>query len=515
MILGRKLLSPLAHLPRWVVSGFLGAFILLAITLSADASGGAIRAGSPSLREKGRRLAERFSKETRSQVDMRERGSISQADARPKQVGDEESFQLDKIDSGTRSPVPAILRAIGVHCYVYVEKGQQLDDGKVKQVVEAFDNRVFPVDTQWFGSEWSPGIDGDPRITLLLVDGLKDMDGFFDPEDEYTKEKCPTSNEREMVVLAISRLESFDDFVSDLLAHEFQHMIHWNNDPREATWVDEACSGYAAVLFKQVPFTVEYFLKAPDRCLIDWDDTVEWSNYGHVFLFTNYLFRNAASTDEIRRRMMRTLVKSRKTSVSGFEEALAQGDIPISFAEVFRSFCAATHLNRSPEADDGSLGFDPFVAGKVGGMENNPLKPARSFRGSTGKAKAKVKMWSSLAFRFHLGQRQEALKVGFRGTTFDAKKGKNSFDVGVAFYHSSGEMSPRISWLKLSGNEGEGTVAIPDGFDLGKVIVVNRGPGQLPANEKRWPPVPFTLEIGQGDPAATEQGRFEALHSRP
>jgi hypothetical protein len=64
----------------------------------------------------------------------------------------------------------------------------------------------------------------------------------------------PRSNEREMIYVTSSYLNDLELF-GQLLSHEYQHMIHWNHDLSEATWVNEGLSllaeevnGYESVL---------------------------------------------------------------------------------------------------------------------------------------------------------------------------------------------------------------------------------------------------------------------------
>src|SRR5947199_27967 len=78
--------------------------------------------------------------------------------------------------------------------------------------------RILPSEHQSFGTPASPGIDGDPRVTLLIANvrspaGAADslgwsavtIGGFFNDEDEYPNDdKHPFSNEREMVTLNAS-----------------------------------------------------------------------------------------------------------------------------------------------------------------------------------------------------------------------------------------------------------------------------------------------------------------------
>lgn len=491
--------------------------ILLSVTAMA-AAGERVRTGSSRLRDKGRLLAERFTRETLAEEYLREHGSVSQADRKPREVGDEESFFIDKTDAGKRVPIVATLRRIGRFCMVYVEKGVDLEEKQVAGIVRMFDERIYPTDTAWFGKEWSPGIDGDPRITLLLVSGLASCDGFFDPEDEYLRSKRPESNEREMLTLSVERLNNGDlqDFMGHLVAHELQHMIHWSHDPRESNWVDEGCAEFAATLFDQFPFTVGDFLAHPGRCLIDWNDTVDASNYGHVFLITDYLVNRSVRGLAARQKLVRSIVASRRASVSGLDEALRGMDVSIPFKIFYRDFCAATLLNRSAAALTGPYAYSDFVARHLEDEKKNPLHPARSFDTLKGAIKGKAGLWSSRAFSFRIPSRTAPgtqVEVSFSGAPAPGPKGRSSFDIGVAFTDSQKREAPQITWLAIRDNDVTQAVPLPaPGYDRMLVILVNHGPMKLPADEKQWPPLAFSLKVSASDGGETERTRFEELH---
>ncbi len=475
-----------------------------------------LRTGSVRLRDKGRQLAEQFTRETRSDVDLRNHGMFFSIERRVPQIGDEEQFFIDKTDSGKRKPYPATLKCIGSKCYVYVEKGVTVADKKLEAIVKQFDEKIYPTTTEWFGKEWSPGIDGDPRITLLIVTGLQSCDGYFDPEDEYTREKRSDSNEREMLTLSVERLESsgVDEFMGHLVAHEFQHLIHWSHDPKEATWVDEGCAEFSATLFGQFPFTYEAFLKSPERCLIDWDDDENASNYGHVFMFMDYLITHAGARIGERKKLVNAIVASRRTSVQGVEEALRGMQVPMAFNTFFREFCVATYLNRAYEPAQGPYAYDAYVAERLVNVKANPVRPKFCFDAPAGTRKNKMKMWSSRAYSFKVPAAVDHLAVSFSGEAFEGMKGRNSFDVGVAFAHSRRQQPPQVVWLPVAGNDVDKIVPVPTGFDRALLVIVNRGPMKLPANEKQWPPIGYTFKVGPAEVAAS-QARFDALHREP
>ena len=63
--------------------------------------------------------------------------------------------------------------------------------------------------------------------------------GYYDVENQAP----PTA--REIVYLDSNPLDINSTLARATLAHEFQHMLHWNADPDEDKWLDEGCSEYA------------------------------------------------------------------------------------------------------------------------------------------------------------------------------------------------------------------------------------------------------------------------------
>ena len=61
-------------------------------------------------------------------------------------------------------------------------------------------------------------------------------------------------------------------YYETVLAHEFQHMIHWHNDRNEETWVNEGLSEFAQEVAGYEPDTIfaEVFAQNPDTQLNTW-----------------------------------------------------------------------------------------------------------------------------------------------------------------------------------------------------------------------------------------------------
>ena len=119
-------------------------------------------------------------------------------------LGQNQSFFISpQYDAQSRAQISATLMATSDHAYFYVEDGYWNSIGSdtrnqvlnwVASLGREFDNRIYPIETQFFGSEPNPGIDNDPRITILLSPLIENAGGYFDTANEYNKKQVPGSN---------------------------------------------------------------------------------------------------------------------------------------------------------------------------------------------------------------------------------------------------------------------------------------------------------------------------------
>ena len=92
-------------------------------------------------------------------------------------------------------------------------------------------------------------MDGDPHLYVLYARGLgSSIAGYFSSTDEYTPGVHKYSNAHEMFMLNADNTGLNEDFTYGVLAHEFQHMIHWYRDRNEETWMNEGFSDLAMFL---------------------------------------------------------------------------------------------------------------------------------------------------------------------------------------------------------------------------------------------------------------------------
>ncbi|MBI4769298.1 MAG: hypothetical protein HY784_02515, partial [Chloroflexi bacterium] len=162
-------------------------------------------------------------------------------------VGALKSFNAANVDSNSNFTVRARLAYVTDHVYFWVEEGLSYNEGRLQRIVDRFENQTYPTDREFFGSEWTPGVDGDPHLYMLYARGLgNSVAGYYSSADEYSHLAHPFSNEVEIFYLNADNIRLGAQFTDGVLAHEFQHMIHWYQDRNEETWMNEGFSEVAA-----------------------------------------------------------------------------------------------------------------------------------------------------------------------------------------------------------------------------------------------------------------------------
>ncbi|HQB83738.1 MAG TPA: hypothetical protein PLR50_09595, partial [Candidatus Rifleibacterium sp.] len=428
--------------------------------------------------EEVRSVVETVSRDPEPMFLMRNRAAAPEI--RSFNIGDTQTFWTKNVVENKFEETRAVLKAIGKNCYVFLEEGKTLAPEAIEKVRKSFDEVIYPTNTANFGSEWKPGIDGDDRIYLLMFD-IKDgyygtggfVGGYFYAIDAYQQEKLPAhlkSNEREMLYLDINPSDPASDRFQNTIAHEFQHMIHFNQDSSEYTWVNEACSQIAPYLcgFGHANQVVS-FMRTPDNSLTAWSKQQMLANYGQVYLWNYYIMHHyLRENPEMRTQFFKNLVASKKQGVAGYIEAL--GAVSRGFTQTFDRFAIANFVNDTRVAK-GEFGYDKTL-GKL------KLPVSDTIAVLPGEVAGEVFLWSADAVKIDLANARSSLKVNFQG--FRGKMGEdqyNSFTVALVMQDSSGTKPSQISYVnvqplssKLQG--GEIAIDATAGFDSAMLIVV-------------------------------------------
>ncbi|HID61581.1 MAG TPA: hypothetical protein EYP49_02370, partial [Anaerolineae bacterium] len=143
------------------------------------------------------------------------------------EVGDRAQFWINEQATNTYFRSWATLRYITPHVHVWVEDGYDVDQDDLIRSAERFEKETYPTNRHFFGSEWTPGVDNDPHISIFNGN-VPGVGGYYSSADEYSHLVNPYSNEREMFYINLDNARPGNDYYDGILAHEFQHMIHWH-----------------------------------------------------------------------------------------------------------------------------------------------------------------------------------------------------------------------------------------------------------------------------------------------
>ncbi len=250
-----------------------------------------------------------------------------------RRIGDRDVFTIADMLSNTHRQVEAELRAIGEYAYWWVQVGYDVDESALAASVERFDRRTYPTNRALFGEEWSPGVDGETRLHIFLGE-VPGVGGYYSSADEFVRLINPNSNEKEIFYINIDNRRPGQPGFDEVLAHEYQHMIHWNEDRNEETWVNEGLSELAAVR-NGFPATraERQFLLEPDWPLTNWPDQTAKA-YGSAYLFMQYV------ADRFGDEAVRALVAHPFNGAHGVEAVLG-----MPFEDLFADWAVALLLD--------------------------------------------------------------------------------------------------------------------------------------------------------------------------
>lgn len=219
-------------------------------------------------------------------------------------LGERDFFWVHNLDTNTNHRVQAALRYITPHMYFWVEEGVFYNERDLQRLAEEFETKIYPTTREFFGEEWSPGIDGDERIYILYARGLGARTlGYFSSADSIHPLIHQYSNGHEMFLFNADNMPLGSPFAYRVLAHEFQHMIHWNQDANETSWLNEGASELAAFLNGYGAGGFDHFyINNPDVQLNDWPNHpgATQPHYGAAFLFMTY-FLDRFGEDTVKR----------------------------------------------------------------------------------------------------------------------------------------------------------------------------------------------------------------------
>ncbi len=281
---------------------------------------------------------------------------IMATSAQTRVVGDKQNFWVHNLDTTEYNQVEATLLYVTPHAYFWSQDGVKVKQKDVEALMNAFENKMYPINREFFGSEWTPGIDGDEHIYILYARGLGfSVAGYFSSADSRHPLIQEYSNAHEMFLFNADNTPLGSDYAYAVLAHEFQHMIHWNNDLNETSWLNEGSSELAVLLNGYDTGGFDWlFASNPDLQLNDWPNNHDATSphYGAGFLFMTYFL------DRFGEKATQALVKDPANGLESVDDVLKQINAtdpltqqPISTDNFFVDWALTNFLHDSAIAD--------------------------------------------------------------------------------------------------------------------------------------------------------------------
>lgn len=263
-------------------------------------------------------------------------------------------FHASNVDTDEQFDLTACLRYKTDHVYMWVEKGVSVDEDALRAAAELFERKTYPTNRAFFGSEWTPGVDNDPHLSILHARNLgSSVAGYYSSADEFVSAVREDSNEMEMFYINIENVRVNSEFYNGVLAHEFQHMIHWYNDRNEETWLNEGFSELASFLNGHDAGGSEYmFAQRPDTQLNSWPEGpgTAGPNYGAGYLFTTYFL------DRFGPEATKELVAHDENGFAAVDAVLSDLGSGLTHVDLFADWVIA-NLVDDPSIDEGQYGY--------------------------------------------------------------------------------------------------------------------------------------------------------------
>jgi len=282
----------------------------------------------------------------------------------PYEVGASKQFWVTNVDTNENFLTSTVLRYVGENTYLWIEEGIEYDQANLDTLGDTFDQVIVPNNREFFGSEWNPGVDGDPHIYIVYAGGLgSSLAGYFSSADELHPSAHEYSNAHEMFLINADNVFLWEEYIYGTLAHEYQHMIHWYTDRNESTWLNEGFSMLAELINGYNIGGHDYnYLSHTDVQLTDWGDDIGSNSpyYGASFLFMAYFL------DRFGEDASKALVAHPENSMESIDQVLGELSVtnpdtnqPFTAEDVFADWAVANYL-QDPSLSDGRFGYSSY-----------------------------------------------------------------------------------------------------------------------------------------------------------
>ncbi len=224
----------------------------------------------------------------------------------------------------------------GTHEYLLIATGDSSypNASKRAELINEFDNQIWPTDTSVFGAAWITKID----ICVYYMDGAGGLGGYFAGGDNIFVDSA-----------------DIDGWGYQIIAHEFQHMIHDARDSNEDLWLNEGCADLAILVnyggnASGLLSHIYSFEQAPDNDLTQFDN--QGYDYGSAFTYMAYVWEHYGGNATIN-----SLVGNTQRGLSSVTGTLSAKGYADSSTEVFYRWTVANIVDDT-SFDTKKWGYD-------------------------------------------------------------------------------------------------------------------------------------------------------------
>jgi hypothetical protein len=425
-------------------------------------------------------------------------------------LGDTRTFRVSSShDIRGASTINATLRAVGPRSYMYVDDRYwsllSTDERAeyqswVDELTTQFDSHIYPRSVAFWGSEVSPGVDGDPRITILIEQLVKGTGGYFESVHNYPTQQTPKSNGREMVFLSAESLVN-RNIAAQFLAHEFQHLISFNQkelqqDVQDDIWLNEARSEYnITVTGYDSPYNesalrrrVQAFARTPSDSLVEWPNQA--TDYSIASVFIHYLADRYGPT------ILQSTIHLPARGIRSVEGWLASSGRTERFGDVFADWMAAVIANDQT---------NPRFGYSAAGIDSLHVVPTDSLRASdhaSDELAIELKEWQPSWIKINVEDSSDRLPAANIKISGPEAANDSYFFGGTAIADYEG-VSRITSWR---AHDGVGMISIPtsdSGFALQSIIIATTHGDPSVTQDDVFPAELISLEASLGEASAS------------
>jgi immune inhibitor A len=244
-----------------------------------------------------------------------------------------------------------------------------LTPAQLQYLLDEFDNTMWPTNTAVFGEPLPRGDEGQKIWSLIF--NIRD-DAYYDPDATSYIAGYFSASESAENNKNIMHIDTYDwanrtgpdadrPFLYEgTFAHEFEHLIHFDIDPDEPSWVDEGLADLAGFLCgygHSQSHLAYYMVYHPFTALTFWGSGLE--DYGASYLFQLYLWEKFGGTA-----FTSALVQEQANGIEGIENTLAAFGYRERFNEIFDNWVIANYIDDTRK-DGGKYGYDTLEIGSA------------------------------------------------------------------------------------------------------------------------------------------------------